>query len=127
MRKPIQGLLAGTTILLLTACSQGGANPRPTPNSSEPSGGSSVAASPSNSAPPVNAISNTGSGTPIERVVQQLQPSVVRVSVSGAAAQSGPFGAGGPFGGVFGSPPAQAQQQGAGTGMVLDSQGHILT
>ena len=54
--------------------------------------------------------------TPIEKLVQDVRPSVVRVEASATTTQRGPFGLAGP-----------QPQQGTGTGIVLDSQGHILT
>jgi len=55
--------------------------------------------------------------TPIEKVVQALRPAVVRVTAASQTQQRGAFGRGG----------GQTQAQGVGTGMVLDTQGHILT
>jgi putative serine protease PepD len=66
----------------------------------------------------IAAACSNSNGSSIEGVVQQFQPSVVRISVSASAPASGPFGRAGQ---------SQAQQQGVGTGMVLDTQGPILT
>lgn len=113
----------GTTISQLTGGSSSGGG---APTASTGAMPTATSASTSGSSGPVSAGAGTqtqsaaSGGTPIERVVQQLQPSVVRVDVSGSSSNqgSGPFGRGG------GQP---VNSQGTGTGMVLDAQGHILT
>jgi S1-C subfamily serine protease len=132
MRQTIRALLLGLAVIVLAACGKSGSSN--TSTTTNPSGGaaqptSTTASKPASVPNTADNTNNTGNATPIERVVQQLQPSVVRVSVSAPSSSSGPFGrAGAGLGGIFGGAgQSQAQQQGVGTGMVLDSQGHILT
>lgn len=64
-----------------------------------------------------SAATRTGSAYPVTKVVEAVRPSVVKVEAAGQVQQSGPFGLG----------RQTAQAQGTGTGMLLDTQGHILT
>ncbi len=125
MRQMLQAIGLGAIVLFLAACGQTNRNnssgATATPSTSTTSGAPAATSTSASSAPSGGAISNTGSGTPVERVVQEFQPSVVRISVMGPA-QGGQSGVFSGFGGG-----AQAQQQGTGTGMVLDTSGHILT
>jgi serine protease Do len=123
--KRIMAVFSACLILAVSGCARGVTIPTPNGSSSNssnqaqspsPSNGSSGGASvaPSNSS---NASANLGDSTAIERVVKQLKPSVVRISVTSSTNRRGPFG----------SINGPAQAQGVGTGMVLDDQGRILT
>jgi S1-C subfamily serine protease len=121
MRQVLRAISIGLIVLFVAACgksnSSKSSSPSPVPSSSGAPAASSSSASP---APSTGGVGNTSTNTPVERVVRQFQPSVVRISVTAPAA-SGP---GGFFGGFGGS---QVQQAGTGTGTVLDTNGHILT
>jgi len=127
MRK-LTTIALGVLVLILCACGKGVTVQLPGSGPSSSSSGASMPSANAIGSTPAIGSSSTGSAgnaglsnaqTPIERVVQQLQPSVVRVDVSAASSRSGPFGQAG--GGQA------AQSSGTGTGMVLDAQGHIVT
>jgi putative serine protease PepD len=100
-----------------TATAASGGHTLVTTASTTPTVGSSPSVASGSTSSGSSSGASTAANTPVEKVVQDMQNSVVRVVVAGQVPQPiGPFGGG-----------QLAQAQGVGTGMVLDSQGHILT
>src|SRR5689334_25401004 len=81
----------------------------------QPSSASAPAASSKASSASKATSLTDGPMTP-QQVVKAVTPSVVRIQVSGSGSGANPFSRG-----------SQQTQQGSGTGVVLDDQGHILT
>ena len=131
MQRWIWVLCLGFMMVLAAACSKknnntsgaantGGGHALVTTSASTTPSATVSAASSAPSAAPTAAGSGSATAaaafTPVEKVVQDMHDSVVKVDASGQVTQRGPFGVG-----------SQGQAQGTGTGMVLDTQGHILT
>ncbi len=103
---------AGMAFIFLSVAACNLAPPGNSPGPPTPSVASVMPAASASRAGPAG-TSGTSAESAVERIVRQFQPSVVRISVT-APGQ----------GDSFGSP---VRQQGTGTGMVLDTNGHILT
>jgi serine protease Do len=88
---------------------------RTTPERPSTSSAPSVSTSPSTGGGASASALTDGAMTP-QQVVKLVTPSVVRVQATGSAPS-----------GVFGGSGRSQQQQGTGTGVIIDSQGHILT
>ena len=115
--------MAGILMLSIAACTR--AANAPGSSATVGPGGTTVTASTASTAPSTGTLSSSNEKTtagPVTSVVNTVRPSVVKVDASGTTTSQGS----GPFGGAFqGGPPTQAA--GTGTGILLDSQGHILT
>ena len=104
-------VIAALLVLSLGACTKAGGGANSGAQTSSPS--SLGSASPSSSPPTVSGSNASAPSGTVPKVVQDIRPSVVRVAV-GSQSRSGPFG-------------LSTQASGTGTGIILDSQGHILT
>jgi len=117
-----RAVFAGLLALAIAGCSAPGRTGGSAP-SNVGTAASTSAATPAGTPSPASipptipaARAPVGPAGSIEQVVQQVSPGVVKVDASAQAQTSGPFGFG----------PA-AQASGTGTGILLDTQGHILT
>jgi S1-C subfamily serine protease len=107
---------------LLAGCSSGRHTISSLTAQPSTSPGASTAASAS-ARPQGSGAATAGSATPLvngpmspQAVVKMVSPSVVRIEVAGSNSGGGFFGRGG-----------SANESGSGTGIIIDTQGHILT